>query len=247
MNIHQMIKFNIKVIFFKLILILSLGNLSIAANSVDQPLEILFIGNSYTFYNDLPDILYNLASSSGKDVYVDYYAPGGKSLYEHSTNSITINKIREKNWDFIILQGTGRRIAYPDSFTLYPAYSALLILEDLIHNNCAATRIIFFMSWADEDGMTWIEGWTETYEEMQIDIYDKTIEYSNNIGLTIAPIGWTWYKVLEEEDYPLHYLHLSDWNHPSIKGSYLTACVIYSTIFIESTLNIPYYAGLESS
>ncbi len=32
-------------------------------------------------------------------------------------------------------------------------------------------------------------------------------------------------------------VHMSDWNHPSLKGSYLMACVIYSAVFQESTVD----------
>lgn len=39
----------------------------------------------------------------------------------------------------------------------------------------------------------------------------------------------------------LHYLHLSDYNHPSKRGSYLTACVIYAIIFKEELKEINYY------
>jgi len=95
--------------------------------------------------------------------------------------------------------------------------------------------------------MTWVEGWTDTYADMQVIIYNNTLQYSNNIGFTTAPVGWAWKKVLSENGYPLHYLHMSDWNHPSLKGSYLMACVIHSTIFLESTVGIQYHAGLAES
>ena len=81
------------------------------------------------------------------------------------------------------------------------------------------------MAWAFEDGMTWYQDWTDTYEDMQLKIYDTVLEYAEEIGFMIAPVGWSWYKVLEELDYPLHYLHMGDWNHPSLKGSYLMACM----------------------
>jgi len=247
MNIHHNIKFSNKTFLLIIILVSSLGNSSIFANNTNEPLEILFIGNSYTNFNNLPNVFYNLTTSAGKEIFVDSYAPPGTSLFEHSNNANTLSKIREKKWDFIILQGTGRRIAYPDSFTDEPAFTALAELEEIILNNCESTRIIFFMPWADEDGMTWIEGWTQNYEEMQIDIYNSTIQFSNKMNYTIAPVGWAWYKVLDEKNYPLHYLHAFDWNHPRLNGTYLTACVIYSTIFVESTSGIQYYAGLELS
>jgi hypothetical protein len=82
---------------------------------------------------------------------------------------------------------------------------------------------------------------------MQIKIYDNTLEYSDEIGFTVAPVGWTWYKVLDEQDYPLHYLHGSDWNHPTISGTYLMACVIYSSIFVSSTEGNPFISSLSES
>ncbi|MCK5838652.1 MAG: T9SS type A sorting domain-containing protein, partial [Bacteroidales bacterium] len=103
---------------------------------------------------------------------------------------------------------------------------------------------VFCLPWAFEDGMTWYQNWTDTYEDMQIHIYNNTLQYSEEIGFEIAPVGWAWYAVLEEYNYPLHYLHMSDWNHPSLKGSYLMACVIYSTVFQESTVGNPYHSGI---
>jgi len=100
------------------------------------------------------------------------------------------------------------------------------------------------MPWAFEDGMIWYQGWTDTFEDMQIHVYNNTLQYSDEIGFEIAPVGWVWYAVLEEYDYPLHYLHMSDWNHPSLKGSYLMACTIFSTVFQESTVGNPYHAGI---
>ena len=134
-------------------------------------------------------------------------------------------------------------MAYPEYYTAHPAYPALVTLKGKILDNCASTRIIYCLPWAYEDGMTWL-GWPDTYEDMQLKIYNRTIEYSNDIGFTIAPVGWAWNKVLVDKEFPLHYLHLRDWNHPSSKGSYLMACVIFSTVFQESSVDISYYAEL---
>lgn len=210
-----------------------------------NPLEILFIGNSYTYYNNLPQMLKELALLSGKEVYIDAHVYGGRSLYEHAIDELSTEKIKERKWDFIILQGTGRRIAYPATFNEFPIGDALEILTNEIRDNCSSTRIIFFMPWADEDGMTWYEDWTIEYEQMQTDIYTNTLQYAKIFKLSIAPIGWVWYAVLSEKNFPLHFLHSNDWNHPSIKGSFLTACVIFSSIFIESSVDNPYHASLD--
>ncbi len=244
MNSNLITKYCKKAIIIISVLILDLGYSTAVANSNKSPLEILFIGSSYFNWDDLPNLVKNLAENSGKEVFIDKYIPSGLYLANHANSSITEAKINERNWDYVILQGVGVLIAYPNYDTRHPVYPALVTLKDKIHKNCASTQMIFCLPWAFEDGMTWVEGWTDTYKDMQTKIYNNTLQYSNNIGFTIAPVSWAWYKVLDEKNYPLHYLHISDWNHPSLKGSYLMACVIHSTIFLESTVGIPYYTSL---
>jgi hypothetical protein len=95
--------------------------------------------------------------------------------------------------------------------------------------------------------MTWVPGWTDTYSDMQLEIYNNTLLWADSLDFVVTPVGWAWNKVLTEKNFPLHYLHMSDWNHPSLKGSYLMACTIYSTIFKESTELISYYGGLSNN
>ena len=103
------------------------------------------------------------------------------------------------------------------------------------------------MPWAFEDGMTWVPGWTDTYADMQYHIYVNTLQYSNEIGFEIAPVGWSWNTVLFEQNYPLHYLHQSDWNHPSLRGSYLMACTVFATVFQDSCIGVNYNPGIADS
>ena len=212
--------------------------------SGNDPIKILFIGSSYFNFNNLPYIFESLAVSSGKNVHIEQRIPNGWYLDNHANSNETEMIINKNNWDFVILQGGGTNTAYPDYFTEHPVLPALEILKNKIYENCESSKIIFCLPWAFEDGMTWYNNWTDTYKDMQIKILNNTIKFCKEIGLKIAPVGWSWYKVLEEMNYPLHYLHKSDWNHPSRKGSYLMACVIYSTVFLKSTTGIPYYNSI---
>jgi len=213
-------------------------------NSADT-CEILLIGSSYFNYNNLKDLIKNLADSSGIELYIEMHGQNGLYLSDHASSPGTEAKINERDWDYVILQGVGILVAYPDSFPDdHPVYPALVTLRDKIHANCESTKMVFQMPWAFEDGMIWYQGWTDTFEDMQIHVYNNTLQYSDEIGFEIAPVGWVWYAVLEEYDYPLHYLHMSDWNHPSLKGSYLMACTIFSAVFQESTVGNPYHAGI---
>jgi hypothetical protein len=209
--------------------------------------EMLLIGSSYFNYHNLRGLVQNLSDSAGVDVNFDIYAVNGLYLYDHAYNNITAAKINEKDWDYVILQGCGSVTAYPDYYTSHPVYSALVILRNKIMINCASTKMVFCMPWAFEDGMTWVAGWTDTYADMQYHIYVNTLQYSNEIGFEIAPVGWSWNTVLYEQNYPLHYLHQSDWNHPSLRGSYLMACTVFATVFQESYIGVNYNPGISDS
>ncbi len=211
----------------------------------DETCDILFIGSSYFNANNLPGIFSALSDSASKSYYIDRYIPSGLYLGDHAASSITETKINQRDWDYVVLQGVGSLMAYPDYYTHHPVYPALQTLKEKILANCPATKIIFCLPWAFEDGMTWLQGWTDTYADMQEKIYANTLTYANDLDLTIAPVGWAWYKVLEAKKYPLHYLHVSDWNHPSLRGSYLMACVIFSTIYQESTTTNLFWSTLD--
>ena len=198
-------------------------------------IKVLFIGSSYFSYNNLPGLFTALAGVNDKEVFVDYRIIDGKFLNYHAFSPVTLDKIKEQNWDFVVIQGVGRQMAYPDVFTDHPSYLALKELKKRISANSKSTKMMFCLPWAFEDGMVWMDGWTDLYDDMQEKIYTNTLAYAEDIGFVIAPVGMAWYRILEEKNYPLHYLHLSDWNHPSVKGSYVMACVIYSAIFKEST------------
>ncbi len=58
-----------------------------------QTKRVLFLGNSYTYANNLPQLLADIASSTGKTLIFDINAPGGYYLGQHLTNSTSLAKI----------------------------------------------------------------------------------------------------------------------------------------------------------
>jgi len=236
----------LKTLFITSILFIGINGNRLLAHPLNNQdtTEVLLIGSSYFNSNDLAGLVKSLADSSNTELYIEMHGQNGLYLSDHASSPETEAKINERVWDYVVLQGVGVLVAYPEDFTDHPVYPALITLRDKINANCESTRMVFCMPWAFEDGMTWYQDWTDTYEDMQIHVYDNTLLWSDEIGFEIAPVGWAWYAVLEEYDYPLHYLHMSDWNHPSLEGSYLMACVIYSTVFQESTVGNPYHAGI---
>ena len=115
--------------------------------SLSQSYDVLFIGNSYIYYNDLPIMLDDLANSLGDDINFEQSTPGGETLEGHSTYPLTINKINQTNWDYVIIQGQSQRSA------LSPAYVSTNVtpfaqqLVNMIESNSSCSEPLFFMTW----------------------------------------------------------------------------------------------------
>lgn len=212
-------------------------------------IKVLFIGSSYFGYNNMPGIFKSLVMEGNKKVYYDFSITNGKYLSDHASSDYTYSKINLYDWDYVFLQGVGTNVAFPDSAqNIFPPYvdhpwlPSMITLLDSIKTNYINGIPIFTMPWAFKDGMTWLDGFDQNYEEMQEIIYENTIKYSDEIGYKIAPVGWAWKKVIEER--PDIELFLSDYNHPSSKGTYLMACVFYVCVFQESVEGNSFYNDL---
>ena len=205
-------------------------------------LTVLFIGSSYFNVNDMPGILDRFATEGGHQVYVEREVLSGQYLDYFAWNAHAAEVIRKRDWDYVILQGGCQNAAYPQT-AAHEVYPALQELKRKIEENHSGTRTVYMMPWAFEDGMIWVEGQTDTYSDMQIKIRDNAIRWAESLDLVLAPVGMAWYEILSG-DPPLHYLHLADWNHPSWRGSYLSAAVISETLFAESAMEVGYRGGL---
>lgn len=75
-----------------------------------QALRVAWIGNSYTYFNDLPRMFVNLSASAGIAVEYDQVTPGGSSLFQHADLlskvglETTAMLLQPRGWDFVVLQ-----------------------------------------------------------------------------------------------------------------------------------------------
>jgi len=216
-------------------------------------LKVLFIGSSYFAVNDMPGIFREFARRAGQDVFIRREVMSGRYLDYFAASTHTEQVIAEQAWDYVLLQGGCQNAAYPDTHDeitpnsgYHPVFPALDALKTKIESNHSATRTVYMLPWAFEDGMTWVPGQTDTFADMQHRIRENVLRWADSLDLTVAPVGWVWYQVMHG-DPPVHYLHMSDWNHPNWRGSYLSAAVIFATVFQESVTDVTYDVGLSVS
>ena len=75
----------------------------------EDPLRVLFIGNSYTSVNDLPQVFCEVAKSAGRKApTVKSSTPGGRTLLQHMDEQASLELIDEGAWDVVVLQGQSR-------------------------------------------------------------------------------------------------------------------------------------------
>jgi hypothetical protein len=79
-----------------------------------KPLKVLFIGNSYTGVNDLPSMVDALSEAGGgRKIEAHRHLVGGCTLERHVKETGAIDKIRERNWDVVVLQEQSLRPVSP--------------------------------------------------------------------------------------------------------------------------------------
>ena len=218
-------------------------HLLIALHGSAQQTSVLFIGNSYTAANDLPNTFRQLALSLGDTVTTAMQAPGGYTLMGHASTPATINAIESQPWDFVVMQEQSQLGALPLDITDTEIGAVQLVAT--IEQNDECTYPVFYMTWGRQNGDALNcpdFPFMCTYEGMQQGLRDNYVELSDSNDAYTAPVGMAWKKV--REDHPLINLYQADESHPSVEGTYLAACVFYSTLFQQSCTGASFTSSL---
>ena len=202
--------------------------------------RILFIGNSYTFVNDLPGMFTKLACSGGHQVETGMAAEGGWTLAQHASSSPTLDKIHFQQWDFIVLQEQSEIPAIQDSRiqSMYPA------VRQLVHTiRASGAQPLLFLTWGHKDGDA--EFGLANYYDMQAQLSAGYLGIAQELNVPVVPVGTAWLKGVTQAN-PLN-LWQTDGSHPTEQGTYLAACVFYAAIFHQTPVGLGYLAGVDQT
>lgn len=220
-----------------LIVIMSFGPVFAAqAQSQPRPQRILFVGNSYFYYNnslhnhvkalveaDQPDL--------GKTLEYKSATVGGAELEHHHIEwLIQPKKIGvKKSFEWVILAG--------NSADALDVNSALRFVEtvkkfdQIIASHGAKTALYMVHTYVAPHPKANPNN-IRKVEKMYVDV-------AREIGATVLPVGLAF-----EESYkrrPELRLHSQqDGSHPSVYGTYLAACVVYAKIYNKSPVGSSY-------
>lgn len=193
----------------------------------------LFIGNSFTYYNDMPSIFSEIARNAGKNVYVKSNTKGGANFEEHSQRESVYKSINSHKWDNVILQGYSREFIHSADYVDSATVPHLNKILDSIYANNPCTNVYFFMTWGYDNGYGGYD-YTKEFEGMADTIYGGYMRIGDKYELPVVPVGKVWKNVKSASRANLY---VRDKFHPSKKGSYLAASTFFSAFYDEENRN----------
>ncbi|WP_347172566.1 DUF4886 domain-containing protein [Polaribacter uvawellassae] len=209
--------------------------------------NVLFIGNSQTFYNDLPALTSNIAASLGDVLNYEESTIPSFSLKQHLNKPETMNKIRKGGWEYVILQERSSLPALWDSFVEENVYPYLQQMKDFIleHNPCA--KIVLYHTWGYKQGY---QNYCSTYPNlcdyngMDDELQKRFKEMQTKFNAIISPVGPVWRNI--RNSFPDIELFDPDNTHPSLKGSFTGALTFYTIIFEKDASSSTYNPGIPN-
>jgi len=186
------------------------------------PLNILFIGNSYTM--PLPSMFQELLNSAGYEVYLDQVSYGGWILEYHAASLETIARINSRQWDYVVLQEQSQIPSLPLRVELM--YPAVRTLDQIIR--AAGSKPVLFMTWGRRDGDLEHEP-NDHFDWMTERLRQGYYEIGLEVGAYVAPVGMAWHLSVHTD--PTVNLWEKDGSHPNPAGVYLNACMFFATLF----------------
>ena len=200
---------------------LPIVNLAAVKITPKSTLKVLFIGNSFTFYKNMPLIVKRIADAKGTPMDVKFIAKPGMSLKDNWDHHNALLEIKKEKWDYVVLQGSSRE-PYKNKGEYY-TYARLFDREI----KKAGAKTVLYMTWSDltPEGMPDLS--------VQIKLNKSIEQLSGELNALLAPVGPVW-NVLYNKVPQLKTLYSKDNHHPSALGAYISACVFYSTLFNKS-------------
>lgn len=194
------------------------------------PKSVLFVGNSYFYYNNsLHDHVLNLLRSA--DPTRTYTATSatisGASLTMHDVDRL-LSAHRRREFDAVIMMdcswcAVDRRAAF-----------ARVVAKDVAIVRRHRAAPVLFMTWAYADK-----------PQMIGELADVYTAAGNANNALVVPAGLAFARSLSQR--PELALHVPDRSHPSLAGTYLAACVVMASVYRRSPVGNVYRAGLDEA
>lgn len=216
------------------------------AGCAGKPVQkVLFIGNSYTAFNNLPGLVKDIACSGEHKIEVTAFTPGGYRFSQHAVDKRVLDLIASERWSFVILQNQSLVPSWKPRHVAAKSTPHAVTLVKAIKANNRKTQVIYFVTWGRENGDFQIcEYYSKvcTFEGHTRALYKGYTLYRKATGGELAMVGSAWEAVVNDPNSPFDSGELwsGDHSHPELRGSYLAACTIFAAMFNQSPSGLHY-------
>jgi uncharacterized protein DUF4886 len=214
----------------------------VSARSDREGLRVLFVGNSFTYYNSMPDLVQRLASADPAQPIIVSMTRGAWRLQQFSQDDRLAALLRDVRWDVVILQEQSQLLSFSPESRRRETFPYARALDAKIES--AGGRTLVFTTWAYEDGDRRNVP-DDTFAAMQARLEEGYADLAATLATPVAPVGLAWAEALRRD--PDVDLWAGDGRHPSRLGSYLTACVFYAILTGRDPVANGFTAGIAPS
>jgi hypothetical protein len=217
---------------------------------LEQPKKVLFVGNSFFFFNNsmhrYASGLAIAADPKNKDQYQftsvaisnaglnwhdveSYFRLGGLVSYSFTQdNKVVFNK-SDKLFDVVIMMDCSQCPVHPQLKDIFHEYAQKHSQTVIKHG----AKPALFMNWGYADR-----------PEMTSQLAEQYTIAGNNNDVLVIPAGLAFTKALSKN--PEIVIYDGDKRHPSLFGTYLAACTIYASLYRKSPVGNPYTGGIDA-
>jgi hypothetical protein len=201
--------------------------------AVYAPKHVLFVGNSYSLYNNgiythVREFARAGDAEAAKSQIFRLTAISAANLKDQA-GAITA-MLKQNKWDVVVLQGNSSEPLPEDKARVESFRESARRYDKEIRE--AGGRTAFFMTWAYQDKPDMIAPVREAYESI-----------GNELGALVVPVGLAFARSIKER--PAVVLHVKDKQHPALAGTYLAAATLYAALYGKSPVGSPYTADLD--
>ena len=207
-----------------------------------KEIKTLFIGNSFTFYSDIPTLTQNIARDLGYSFSSDSVTIGSHRLDQFADSNdeqgkIVEEKLKNNQYDFVILQEQSTR-----PLTNYSSFlSGARALQQKINSTQKNCSIRLYSTWGFKEQA---DAMNITIPEMEKQIRDKYDEAAKALGVGVHYVGKGFTTCYT--DYPDINLYYSDNKHPSYLGAYLSALIHVGSMLNVDVRNTTFVGEIEN-
>ena len=226
----------------KFFFFLLLGSFLVNAQTTKK---VLFLGNSYTQSNNLPNLIAQSATSTNDVLVHDSNLIGGYSFSDHVTNSTSLSKISSNQWDYVVLQDQSQKPAFPNNYVNNNVFPYAAQLSSLIRQNYSCSVPLFYTTWGRKNGDPQICAGNQcTYEVMDNLLQQRYRTMAENNDGIISPVAQVWRYI--RTNHPDIELYVSDNSHPSLAGSMAAAYTFYTVLYRKDPTLVTFNSTLNA-